>query len=146
MTSPIENVLSRLEKVRQRQPGQWAARCPAHNDKSPSLSIRESTDGGVLLHCFAACDVTAVVAALGMQMHELFPPRDKPAGAPKKIANLLTAGQALELLANESMLVAVAAGNVGHGVKLTATDKDRLLLAAGRINVVRDQTKGALHA
>ena len=45
--SPAENVLSRLDKVRQRQPGQWSARCPAHIDKSPSLSIRETPQGGV---------------------------------------------------------------------------------------------------
>src|ERR1035441_4437261 len=41
----------------------WMAKCPAHEDSNPSLSIRE--DGGkVLLHCHAGCSQAAVVDAL----------------------------------------------------------------------------------
>ncbi len=138
---PIENTLSRLEKVRQRQPGQWSARCPAHADKGPSLSLRESPDGSVLVHCFAGCEVSEIVSAMGLELHDLFPPRDKSATAPRKIANLLTAGQALELLADEAMFVAVALANYFHEVALSQPDVDRLLTAAGRINQLRDQTK-----
>lgn len=140
--TPIENVLSRVEKARQRQPGQWSARCPAHADKGPSLSVRETPDGSVLLHCFAGCGVGEIVGAIGMELHDLFPPRDKPTHAPKKIANLLTTGQALELLASEALFVAVAIGNYFHGVTLTQVDIDRLTTAAGRIALLRDQTKG----
>ena len=39
------------------------ARCPAHEDREPSLAIRE-TDGKVLVHCHAGCDQRAVVDAL----------------------------------------------------------------------------------
>ena len=139
--TPIENTLSRLEKPRQRQPGQWSARCPAHPDKSPSLSIRETPEGSVLLHCFGGCEVAEIVAAMGLELHDLFPPRDKPTGTPKKIANLLTAGQALELLATETLFVAVAIGNFFHGMTLTQVDIDRLTTAAGRIALLRDQTQ-----
>lgn len=139
--TPIENIKSRLEKVRQRQPGQYSACCPAHADKGPSLSVRETPEGSVLLHCFAGCEVSEIVSAMGLELHDLFPPRDKPAGAPKKIANLLTAGQALELLATESLFVAVAIGNYFHGVTLTQKDLDRLTTAAGRIGLLREQTK-----
>ena len=140
--TPTENVLSRLEKVRQRQPGQWSARCPAHADKGPSLSVRESPDGGVLIHCFAGCTAGEIVDAMGMELSELFPPRDRPPGAPKRTPRLLTAGQALTLLADEALLVAIAAGNVGYGVKLTELDTTRVLKAAGIINFLRDQSKG----
>ncbi|APW46916.1 hypothetical protein [Rhodoferax antarcticus] len=140
--TPAENVLSRLEKVRQRQPGQWSARCPAHADKGPSLSVRESPDGGVLIHCFAGCTAGEIVDAMGMELSELFPPRDRPPGAPKRTPRLLSAGQALDLLAAESQLVAVAAGNLGYGVKLTEVDTTRVLKAAGIINFLRDQSKG----
>ena len=139
--TPIENTLSRLEKPRQRQPGQWSARCPAHPDKSPSLSIRETPEGSVLLHCFGGCEVAEIVAAMGLELHDLFPPQDKPTGTPKKIANLLTAGQALELLATETLFVAVAIGNFFHGMTLTQVDIDRLTTAAGRIALLRDQTQ-----
>jgi 5S rRNA maturation endonuclease (ribonuclease M5) len=41
----------------------WMAICPGHDDRSPSLSIRE-VDGKVLLHCHAGCNQADVIAAL----------------------------------------------------------------------------------
>src|ERR1700735_1842265 len=41
----------------------WVAKCPAHDDRNPSLSLREA-DGKILVHCHAGCDPRAVVAAL----------------------------------------------------------------------------------
>jgi len=139
--NPIENTLSRLDKPRQRQPGQWSARCPAHPDKSPSLSVRETPDGAVLLHCFGGCETAEIVASLGLELSDLFPPRDKPTGTPKKIANLLTAGQALELLHTEATLIAIALTNVFKGTAVAETDMTRLRQAAGRIALLRDQTQ-----
>jgi putative DNA primase/helicase len=42
----------------------WVARCPAHDDREPSLSIRDASDGRVLIHCHAGCDQERVIAAL----------------------------------------------------------------------------------
>jgi putative DNA primase/helicase len=42
----------------------WTARCPAHDDRTPSLSIRDSVDDKVLVHCHAGCDQREVIAAL----------------------------------------------------------------------------------
>jgi putative DNA primase/helicase len=42
----------------------WAACCPAHNDHTPSLSIRYGREGKVLVHCFAGCEQGQVIAAL----------------------------------------------------------------------------------
>jgi len=44
--------------------GGWTARCPAHDDRTPSLSIREADDNKVLVHCHAGCDQERVIAAL----------------------------------------------------------------------------------
>jgi putative DNA primase/helicase len=44
--------------------GQWTARCLAHDDRKPSLSIREADDGKVLVKCFAGCEQAQVIAAL----------------------------------------------------------------------------------
>jgi hypothetical protein len=44
--------------------GGWMARCPAHDDREPSLSIRDASDGRVLVHCHAGCDQERVIAAL----------------------------------------------------------------------------------
>src|SRR5712692_4141804 len=62
-TMTIEDVLARLPGVKP-QAGGWIARCPAHGDRNPSLSIREGDDGKVLLKCFAGCDYGRIIAAL----------------------------------------------------------------------------------
>lgn len=141
--NPIDQVLDRLEKVRKRQPGQWSACCPAHVDKGPSLSVRETPDGAVLLHCFAGCEVQDVVSALGLRLNELFPLRDKPQSAPRKIARLLSPIQALELLSMEANLVAVAGSSIAKGVELTEADKARLLQAVGRITAIAGEVSHA---
>jgi putative DNA primase/helicase len=45
----------------------WMARCPAHNDRDPSLGIRDTPDGRVLVRCHAGCDQARVIGALRMR-------------------------------------------------------------------------------
>ena len=45
---------------------EWMARCPAHDDRTPSLSIRDTDGGQVLVHCHAGCDQGRVIATLRM--------------------------------------------------------------------------------
>jgi bifunctional DNA primase/polymerase-like protein/CHC2-type zinc finger protein len=59
----LDQVLARLRKVRRCRSG-WTACCPAHEDRTPSLSITVR-DGRVLLHCFADCRFESIVRALG---------------------------------------------------------------------------------
>jgi putative DNA primase/helicase len=51
----------------------WIAKCPAHDDRTPSLSLREA-DGEVLVHCHAGCEQRAEVAAL--RSRGLWPERE----------------------------------------------------------------------
>ena len=44
--------------------GGWTARCPAHDDRTPSLSIRDADNDRVLVRCHAGCDQGSVIAAL----------------------------------------------------------------------------------
>ena len=49
--------------------GKWSftggvCSCPAHEDRMPSLSVTETRDGSVLVHCFAGCSQTEVIDAL----------------------------------------------------------------------------------
>lgn len=46
--------------------------CPAHEDKNPSLSVKENDHGDVLLNCFAGCKPQAVVSAIGLEMKDLY--------------------------------------------------------------------------
>lgn len=71
--TPVDQVLSALDRVKPNGSSKWMACCPAHNDRSPSLSITEADGGKVLLHCFAGCDTRNVVLAMGLQMADLYP-------------------------------------------------------------------------
>jgi hypothetical protein len=66
----IEEVLQRLQKVRRTSKG-WMALCPAHADRTPSLSV-SAGQRGTLLHCFAGCSFREVLQVLGINPHELF--------------------------------------------------------------------------
>ncbi|MCX6359839.1 MAG: hypothetical protein NT029_08540 [Armatimonadetes bacterium] len=72
MTEPLHLVLARLARVRPSRSG-FMARCPAHDDRNPSLSVRVAPDGRVLVHCFAGCPLDAVLAALGLRLRDLRP-------------------------------------------------------------------------
>jgi hypothetical protein len=73
----LQTLLARLQKVRKVTHG-WTARCPAHRDKHPSLSIDLGEQGQILLKCFAGCSLEAIVQAVGMSMTELFPTTSAP--------------------------------------------------------------------
>lgn len=70
--SPIAAVLSRLPDARQSGKG-YKARCPAHDDDRASLSITETPEGAVLLHCHADCAKIDVLSKLGLNLKDLFP-------------------------------------------------------------------------
>ncbi len=69
-TGPFE-ILQRLESVRSTGSGSFVARCPAHDDRRPSLSIKLESDRD-LLHCFAGCSADAVAGAVGLRLADLF--------------------------------------------------------------------------
>ncbi len=67
----VAELLPSLESVHSRGPGRFSARCPAHADKSPSLSVMEG-DKGILLRCFAGCSLRDITQKLGLQIKDLF--------------------------------------------------------------------------
>jgi putative DNA primase/helicase len=67
----IAELLERLDRVRRNATG-WVARCPAHEDRTPSLSVAEGDDGRVLLGCHAGCATGDVCSALGITEAQLF--------------------------------------------------------------------------
>jgi len=78
--SPIETLLSKLSNIVQTATG-WSAQCPSHDDRRASLSIGEGDDGTALVKCHAGCDTSAVLAAIGLQLPDLF---TKEATVPKR--------------------------------------------------------------
>jgi len=73
--SSLDRFLEKLPDAKQRGKN-WQARCPAHEDKTASLSVSGGNNGGVLIKCFAGCDTGAVVAALGLTLADLMPPNE----------------------------------------------------------------------
>jgi hypothetical protein len=69
----IELLLERLEAVRPAGHERWKARCPAHPDKNPSLSIRETPEGRILIHCFSGCVAADVLDAVGLSFADVQP-------------------------------------------------------------------------
>lgn len=68
---PTERFLALVDGVTETGNG-WMARCPAHDDERPSLSIAEGAGGRCLLHCFAGCRTASIVGALGLSIADLF--------------------------------------------------------------------------
>ena len=71
---PVQDVLARLEGVKQAGEGQYMARCPAHGDGHASLSVGRGDDGRALIDCKAGCNVADVLNSIGLNMKDLFPP------------------------------------------------------------------------
>jgi hypothetical protein len=65
------DLLSTLDGVRSRGSGKWSAKCPAHPDRLPSLSIAEGQKG-LLLKCWAGCTIQEITSALGLRVSDLF--------------------------------------------------------------------------
>ena len=138
-----DTLLSLLSKVKRTKPGSWLACCPAHDDKSPSLSIRETVDGRVLVHCFAGCAVHEIVSAVGLDVSDLFPPRTEQQFI-KGERRPFPAPDILRAIAFESTLVLIAAADLLAGNPFNETDRTRLVLAVARIQAAL--TAGGIHA
>ena len=138
-TAAARRILDRLAGVRSTGSGRWIARCPAHQDRSPSLSIRETADGRVLLHDFGGCPTGDVLAALGLELRDLF---DKPlADRLPPIRGGFSARELLEVSAHEATVVALLADKAARG-ELSGDDAVRLAQAAARIAKVQGLANG----
>lgn len=131
--SKLDALLARLEGVRATGPGRWAARCPAHEDRSPSLSIRATDDGKTLLHCFVGCAPDDILSAIGLEWADLYPDRDG-----RTYAQALAAGQrriqkslaALTLSDYAKHVLLIAAADRRQGRTHDLWDRATIALAA----------------
>lgn len=129
----IDDLLSRLEKCRATGAGRWVARCPAHQDKTPSLAIRELPDGRILIHCFTGCSVDAIVSAIGIELSDLFPEDSRSIGHANPERRPFPAEDILRSLNLEAIVVSCAARTILDGKSLNDEDQKRLMLALRRI-------------
>src|SRR5262245_12780861 len=61
----------------------WKGHCPAHQDKTPSLSISQGLDTRILLNCHRKCDIDSICAALNITKADLYPPQKSSGNSTK---------------------------------------------------------------
>ena len=125
------NLLNRLDSVKDNGRGKWLAKCPAHQDKRPSLSIREAESGAVLVKCWTGCTVAEIAGAVGLDVSELFPPRESfIEGKSHQRERVITAADGLRLLDFEADVICIVADQLARGVVLD--DETRAALTTAR--------------
>lgn len=127
-----DRLLDKLDGVKRAGPDRWVAKCPAHEDRRASLSIRELDDGRVLLHDFAGCGVEEILAAVGLDFDALFPERAvdhrvRPGRKPFRVGELVRA------LDHELHVTLILLAAIGAGKLLDPAERERAGAARGRI-------------
>ena len=135
---PVYLILDRLSGVKQHGE-QFIARCPAHEDRTPSLSVRRGDDGRALIHCFAGCEPETVLDAIGLTFDDLFPPREPEER--KTYAKIRSRKELLDVLSHE-LIVLESFLWTAQRVEPAAEDLERGRLSAARIKQVMDKIGG----
>jgi len=132
-------ILTRLDGVRRTGAGRWIAKCPAHDDRSPSLSVRDCGDGRTIIHCFAECEPADILAALGLNWTDLYPPTTHDPSFRRKFRreSVVSADDALRCLSHEALIVSLVAGDIADDKQISKEDRERVVLAASRIEAAR---------
>ncbi len=129
-----QDLLDRLHKVRSSGAGNWVACCPAHEDRSPSLTIKETDDGRVLVHCFAGCSVEQVLTAVGLDFDALFPDKALTLTSLKPHRVRFSAHDVLASVSTELSICSIVINDILRGDSLSAEDLKRFKLAAARVD------------
>jgi len=118
-----EKLLERLEMVRKTGTGKWIARCPAHDDGTPSLSVTEIESGNrVLIHCHGGCGALDVLQKIGLDWSALYPDDSDNRYRPLYRSNQ-------DQRAIDDMIVAIAQARRDRGERLNEVDKQALIQA-----------------
>jgi hypothetical protein len=118
------------------------AKCPAHEDRSASLSVRELDDGRILLNDFGGCETADVLAVVGLRLSDLFSEPLAHHIAPTRDRNHWHAQRAaFDSLRGELDVIALASSDLAAGKQPSQIDADRLVSAVARVRDVR----GALY-
>jgi DNA primase len=130
----IEKLLERLEKVRRMGAGRYMACCPAHDDKNPSLSIRDDGER-VLIHCFAGCDSQDVIDAVGLRWGDLYDTPEKAAyaAAVRSEGRKFQRRYPVDAQVMERRILQIARNQIRQGKPLSVEDRARAELALERL-------------
>lgn len=128
----IDNLLSRLTKVKRNGQGSWMACCPNHQDKTASLAIKDFDDGRIIINCFAGCDTYSILNSVGLDWADVMP--EKLTGhSHKPVKSIIYPSDALRLIRFETQIVLYCAYKQ-RKEGLNNEDIQRLELAMQRIH------------
>lgn len=136
-------LLDHLKGVRRCGPNRWVASCPAHEDKTPSLSIRELDDGRLLVHCFGKdCSFEDIVAGAGVDVAEMFPPAPPRAEGYRRDRRPFLPADVFQIAKHEIAVASLIACDMHARKAVSDADYERLLIAAGRLERIADTAYG----
>ena len=130
----VNNLLSKLDKVKSTGNGKYLACCPAHPDRSPSLAIKQTDDEKLLLHCFSGCSVVDILAAIGLELSDLMPenPSYQKGNKPPRFNKY----ELFDRLVHESIILSLAVRQLLNFQDLSAEDMARVSIAENVINSI----------
>ncbi|MGV7234774.1 MAG: CHC2 zinc finger domain-containing protein [Nitrosomonadaceae bacterium] len=134
-------LLSKLHKVKRTSKNRWLACCPAHQDKRPSLAVRELDDGRVLIHCFTGCNVEEVLHAVGLEFDALFPERAIGDHIPREHRSF-NSSDVLAALNFEINVTSIILDRMVNDKDITAGDWLRFKTAADRVRSAKEFVDG----
>lgn len=132
MSNKLDNFVSRLSKAKRTGNDSYIACCPAHADKSPSMTVREVEDGMLLVHCFAGCGIDDIAGAIGFSISDLMP--DKQPDELRKSRRIpFSPSDVLACTKNDAALLYVVMCDLDKGILLTEKQVKEAKKAAARI-------------
>ena len=141
MSSVIEIFLSRLDGVKAKGNGKWIAKCPAHADKSPSFAVSQASDGKILIKCWAGCESSEILAAMGLKWSDLSPTKyDKK----KSDFPSFNTYEMFPLLVQEALILFLANKELSQGKLLNAVDLARVEQASETVQRLNTEWKQGL--
>ena len=129
--------MNHFDGVRETGNGQYSCRCPAHEDKSASLGIKEGDENRILLNCFAGCDVKSILESVGLDWKDILPD-NKLYQAEKHKFNPFAV---LKMIRDEVLIIGLASADIRKGKALNDEDHMRLMKAVGNVRDAYSKTK-----
>ena len=121
--------MNNFDGVRETGNGQYSCRCPAHEDKSASLGIKQGDGDRILLNCFAGCDVISILESAGLEWKDILP-NNKLYQAEKYGFNPYAV---LKAIRDEVLIIGLSSVDIRNNKPLNDKDHDRLLKAVANV-------------
>ncbi|MEW8525531.1 MAG: CHC2 zinc finger domain-containing protein [Candidatus Thiodiazotropha endolucinida] len=128
----MNDILTRFDNVRLMGEGKYMCHCPAHDDRSPSLSIKLTGDR-ILFHCFAGCDTESVLDAVGLSFRDLFSDESRAAYAAATACKGNKLHLPIDPVEQDRMVLRLARSDLKAGKEHSLEDRARIELAKDRL-------------